>query len=89
MVALAAVYFRYKETPYVSSFMKGVRPVVLALLIIVAWEFIPTALGKQFQLSNWLLWLLAAVALVLSLKFNIHPALLILSGGVIGLIALR
>ncbi len=89
MVLLATLYLRYKETPIVSSFMKGVRPVVLALLVIVAWEFIPTALGKQFQLSNWILWVLAALALVLSLKFNVHPALLILGGGFIGLALLR
>ncbi len=89
MVALAALYFRYKETPFVSSFMKGVRPVVLALLVIVAWEFIPTALGKQFAWSNWMLWILATLALVLSLKFNVHPALLILGGGMVGLALLR
>lgn len=89
MVALAALYFRYKETPFVSSFMKGVRPVVLALLVIVAWEFIPTALGKQFAWANWMLWVLAGLALVLSLKYNVHPALLILGGGFIGLALLR
>ncbi len=89
MVLLAALYFRYKETPFVSSFMKGVRPVILALLVIVVWEFIPSSLGKQLHWSNWFLWLLAVIALVLSFRFNIHPAFLILGGGVIGLIFLR
>jgi chromate transporter len=89
MVLLAALYFRYKETPFVSSFMKGVRPVILALLVIVVWEFIPASLGKQFQWGNWFLWLLALVALALSLKFHVHPAFLILGGGVVGLIFLR
>ena len=89
MVLLASLYFRYKETPFVSSFMKGVRPVILALLLIVVWDFIPTSLGKQFQWTNWTLWLLALVALVLSIKFQVHPALLILGGGMIGLIFLR
>lgn len=89
MVVLAALYFRYKETPFVSSFMKGVRPVILALLVIVVWEFIPSSLGKQFQWGNWFLWLLAVAAFVLSLRFDVHPAILILAGGVIGLIFLR
>jgi chromate transporter len=89
MVLLAALYFRYKETPFVSSFMKGVRPVILALLMIVVWEFIPSSLGKQFQWTNWTLWLLAVVALVLSLRFHVHPALLIVGGGILGLIFLR
>ncbi len=89
MVLLAALYFRYKETPFVSSFMKGVRPVILALLVIVVWEFIPASLGKGFQWSNAFLWLLALVALALAFKFHIHPAFLIFGGGVIGLLFLR
>jgi chromate transporter len=89
MVLLAALYFRYKETAFVSSFMKGVRPVILALLVIVVWEFIPASLGKGFQWSNWLLWVLAAAALFLSIRFHVHPALLIIGGGVLGLLLLR
>jgi chromate transporter len=89
MVLLAALYFRYKETPFVSSFMRGVRPVILALLVIVVWEFIPSSLGKTFQWGNWFVWLLALLALALSFKFHIHPAFLILGGGVLGLLFLR
>jgi chromate transporter len=89
MVLLAALYFRFKDTTVVSSFMKGVRPVVLALLVLVVWEFIPSALGKQFQGSNWLVWLLAVVALFLSFKLNVHPAVLILGGGIFGILLLR
>jgi chromate transporter len=89
MVLLAALYFRFKETPFVTSFMKGVRPVILALLVLVVWEFIPSALGKKVQWSNWLVWLLAVAALFLSLKLNVHPVLLILGGGMVGLVLLR
>ncbi|MGL4610787.1 MAG: chromate transporter [Trueperaceae bacterium] len=95
MVLLATLYVRYKNTPFVSSFMKGVRPVILAMLIGVVWEFWPTALGSGSSLSNqlqwrsWLLWLLASVALVLSIRYNVHPVFLILGGGFIGLLMLR
>jgi chromate transporter len=86
MIALGTFYARYKDTPYFSAFLKGVRPVVIALLFLVVWEFAPKAFGNPPQwLGNWALWLIGIAAFVLSIRFNVHPALLIVIGGVVGI----
>ncbi len=90
MVMLATVYFRYRESPIFANFLKGVRPVVIALLALVVWEFAPRAFGLPGQwVVNWALWLLAAAAFVLAVRYNIHPAILIVAGGLLGLTVFR
>lgn len=90
MIALGTVYLRYRDNPVFEHFLRGVRPVVIALLALVVWEFAPRALGLPPQwLRNWTLWLLAAAAFVLALRFNVHPALLIVAGGLLGVFVLR
>lgn len=90
MIALGAVYARYKDTALFSSFLKGVRPVVVALLALVVWQFAPKAFGTPPEwLGNWALWSIGIVAFVASVRFNVHPALLIVVGGAVGLSFLR
>ncbi len=90
MIALAALYARYRSHPAVESFLTGVRPVVIALLALVVWEFLPKALGLPPQwLKNWGLWVLAIGAFVLAVRFNVHPAVLIVAGGIVGLVGFR
>lgn len=89
MIGLLAVYLRFRHVPQVEGFLRGVRPVVVALLLVVAFQFAPRALGTPGALAqNWPLWLLAASAFVLALQFNVHPALLIVAGGVLGILVL-
>ena len=86
MIALGVVYLRFRDSPLITGFLKGVRPVVIALLALVVYEFAPSAFGQPPQwLSNWAFWLLAIVAFVLAVRFDVHPALLIVIGGVIGI----
>ena len=74
----------------IERFLRGVRPVVIALLALVVWQFAPRAFGTPGQwLGNWALWLFAIAAFVLAVRFNVHPALLIVVGGALGMIALR
>jgi chromate transporter len=90
MIALATFYTLYQDHPAVMSFLRGVRPVVIALLLVVVWEFAPGALGKPPQwLKNWPLWLLVVVAFVLATAFGVHPAALIVAGGAFGILFLR
>lgn len=90
MIALGALYLRYRENPVFASFLKGVRPVVIALLALVVYEFAPKAFGLPPQwLANWALWLLAILAFALAARFNVHPAVLIVVGGVVGILFLR
>ena len=90
MLLLLGLYLRFRENPLIARFLKGVRPVVIALLALVVWQFAPRAFGSPGQwLGNWVLWLFALVAFVLALRFNVHPALLIVVGGALGMAALR
>lgn len=90
MLLLAGVYLRYRESPVFENFLQGVRPVVIALLAMVVWEFAPRALGTPDRwIANWAAWLLAIAAFVLSVRFNVHPAWLIVAGGALGLVGFR
>ncbi len=87
MILLAALYFRYQDNPVISSFLAGVRPVVIALLILVVLDFAPSAFGaKGLRGQRPALWLVAGAAFVLAARFAVHPALLILGGGLAGLL---
>lgn len=90
MILLATLYARYRDSAAVAGFLRGVRPVVVALLLMVVWQFAPTALAAAGGWGAALpLWLLAAAAFVLAVWFNVHPAALIVAGGLVGLMAFR
>jgi chromate transporter len=87
MVALAGAYARYRDHSAVRRFLAGVRPVVLALLALVVWDFAPAALlAAPVWWANLPLWAIAALAVLVSLRRDPHPALLIVAGGVLGLL---
>lgn len=90
MIALAGLYARFRDVGSVEAFLKGVRPVVIALLALVVWQFAPKALGAPGQMAtNWLAWSIAVVAFVASVRLGIHPAFLIVAGGTVGLLWMR
>lgn len=85
IVALASLYQRHRERRVVQRFLFGVRPVVVALLALVVWDFAPTALAPDGAgWGAWPLWLIAVAALAASLRTKLHPALLIVLGGALG-----
>jgi chromate transporter len=90
MIALGGLYLKYRDLPAVAGFLKGVRPVVIALLALVVWEFVPSALGTPPQWwANVALWIIAVVAFVLSVRLGVHPAILIVAGGFVGIALYR
>lgn len=89
MLALLGLYLRFREAPYVEGFLRGVRPVVIALLLMVALQFAPRALGAPREiLQNVAPWLLMIASLTLAWRFDVHPALLIVLGGLVGVVFL-
>ena len=81
MVVIAALYLEHRDNPLVAGFMNGVRPVVIGLLVLVVWEFAPKAFVGKRTLP---LWLLALGAFAASVWLGVHPAVLIVAGGVAG-----
>lgn len=82
MMIVILFFMTYKDSPRLQSFLRGVRPAVMALLLAVAYDVgrssvdsIPTALLG-----------IATLALIIFVK--LHPALGLLLSGFIGLIFL-
>jgi chromate transporter len=86
MIALAQLYQRHRNHPWVQRFLWGVRPVVVALLALVVWQFWGPAMAPTAALRYGLppLYLLLGVALLLSLRSHVHPAWLIVGAAAIG-----
>lgn len=90
IIILLGIYLKVRDNPYAERFLRGVRPVVIALLAVVIWEFLPRAFGSTNEwIGNWELWLIALLAFGVSIVFNIHPAILIVIGGAIGVAIIR
>ena len=67
-----------KDNPMVESMLRGLRPVVAAMLAYAAWDMAPGAL-KGYKTVT-----IGVAALALMLLTPIHPALLIVAGAVVG-----
>ena len=90
MIFLASLYEIYRDHPLVDGALRGIRPVVLALLAVVVWDFLPAALGPREQwLKHPRRWLLILAIFALAVVFNINAAILIVIGGLVGLFFLR
>jgi len=87
MVALATLYQQHREADAVRGFLAGLRPVVIALLVMTVVSFAPSALGPpRAWRGNLPRWGLALAAFVAAATLGWHPGVLILAGGALGLI---
>jgi len=68
-----------KDNPLVTSMLRGLRPVVVAMLAYAAWDMAPNAL------KNRTTWVICGVSLALMVFSPIHPALIIVAGAVAGI----
>ena len=69
-----------KDNPTVSSMLKGLRPVVVAMLAYAAWDMAPNAL------KGYATWIIGLIALALMIFSPIHPALIIVAGAIVGVL---
>ncbi len=78
---------RNKDNQALAGAITGIRPVVVALLLLVAWDFAPAALGGgDSTTTTSLRWALAALGLVAILRTKLNPVLLILAGAAVGMV---
>jgi len=88
---------RGKENQWLRAAIDGIRPVVVALLLLVAWDFAPRALGLAAAAGldadllaavgrSWPLWAIAAASLVATVRFKVHPVPLIVVGAALGVL---
>ena len=64
--------------PRVASMLKGLRPVVVAMLAFAAWDMSPSSFTGPAT------WIIGAVTLLLMIKTKIHPALFVVAGAAAG-----
>lgn len=80
LLALMGFVSLVKDNPIVGSMLKGLRPVVVAMLAYAAWDMAPNAFkGKKTVL-------IGLVALALMILKLMHPALLIVAGALLGIL---
>lgn len=82
MLALAGLYFKYKDTPQMAGMLKAVRPVVVVLLAQTTWEMG----GGSFPIP--VTWIIALIAALFLFQFKVHPIILIVSAMLFGYIFL-
>lgn len=94
MLLLLAVFFSFKDNPYVKAAISGVRPFVVGLLAWTTYQIAVTvfSLNKGLGASlpqNWDKWLIAIGSFFVLTLTNISPVWLVLATAVIGLIFYR
>ena len=80
MLLLLRFVASISDNPKVKSMLKGLRPVVVALLAVAAYDMVPSSL---ISIPTWIIGI-ASLALMIFTK--IHPALLIVAGALAGII---
>lgn len=69
-----------KDNPAVTSMLRGLRPVVVALLAYAAYDMAPAAL------KDYITWGIGIIALGLMIFTPIHPAVIVVLGAVAGVL---
>jgi chromate transporter len=79
VVILATLYFRYRSMPAIQGITKGVRPVVVALLLVTVANLAPKSV------FTWETLLIAIVCFAVVYFLNVHPIYTIIAAGLFGL----
>ena len=82
MLVLVMFFLSFKDSEKVQAMLRGIRPAVMALLLIVAYD-----VGKTSVVSVPTI-LIALATFFLFLFTNLHPAIAMLASGIIGLLFL-
>jgi chromate transporter len=88
LIILGSLLKKYAHSPKLQAALKGVRPIITALLLIVAYEMGLTAI--VIARPSDLLTIAIAVAAAFCIRFfKLHPVLLIVGSMLVGLVVFR
>lgn len=82
MLIVVLFFFTYKESTHVQAMLRGMRPAVMALLFLVAYD-----VGKSSMISVPTT-IIGVATFFIFLFTKLHPAIAILASGIIGLLFL-
>ncbi len=71
---------RWREHPVVQAVLTGIRPMVVALILVASLSIARVALG------SWPQYLLLVLAGIASIRYNTHPMLVIAAAGLAGIL---
>ncbi|MBN2183869.1 MAG: chromate transporter [Candidatus Krumholzibacteriota bacterium] len=83
IIILTMLYYKYRSLPSVQGMIRGVRPVVIALLMVTV-----AHLGPK-SVVGWDTFIIALIAFIVVFYLNIHPVYTILSAAFIGFMFYR
>ena len=83
IVIFASFYFRYHEIPSVQGITRGVRPVVIALLLVTIGHLMPKSV------YTWDTLIIAIVCFVVVYYLHVHPIYAIVAAALFGLFYYR
>ena len=90
MLGLSWAYFRYETSPAVGDFFYGIKPAVVALILVTAYRLFLTGVGapRSFvaRTGDWRLLAIFAVGLGLSLAYPGLEVAVLLAAGLTGLL---
>lgn len=90
VIALAKLYYKYRELPAIKSILKGLRPASVALIGVAGYGIVLEAFGldKTFALESikWISVGLFIIAFIVLNKFKINPIIVMLLCGVASLL---
>jgi chromate transporter len=84
MLVVVTLLQRLRQEAWVSRFVDGIAPAIAVLLVITAWK----VFGEMEGAKNWATVGIAVLSLVAFL-LKVHPALVLLAAGALGVVILR
>jgi chromate transporter len=84
MLGAVVLLQRIRHEAAVQQFVRGITPAIVALMLLTAWK----VLGEVEGLTNWPTMVIALASLV-ALLLDVHPALVVLGAGIAGILFLR
>lgn len=87
ILLVARLVLRSKRNDRLQAAIAGIRPIVVALLLLVAWDFAPNAFGGGDLAHVWPRLAIAGAALYLTARHAWHPLLLIAMGAAVGVLS--
>jgi len=83
IVIFTSLYFKYRSVPSVQGITRGVRPVVVALLLVTVAHIAPKSV------LTWDTFLIAIASFAVVYYLNVHPIYAIIAAGLVGLFFYR
>lgn len=78
LIGLFGFLYAFRDNPRIAGLLRGVRPVVIALLLLVAVDMIPKAYVSPLTIG------ISVISFLILWITNLHPAILIVIFGMLG-----